>query len=102
MLEREVSDFQFVLRKKIPEIHALPRLPEDSRAVPNASTYFLTRGFDDVRNSSCVLIETNSPSSSRAILDPSNMASRRSCVTKRTVLRNFCWSDKNSRCKSER
>src|SRR5439155_25893125 len=98
MFKGEIGDFEFVLNDKLPQIHARPRWGESgSHDVPNASAYFATRGSDDFKNSSGELREARRPSSSNAILDARSIASRRSCVTNRTVLPNCLCSDKNSR-----
>src|SRR5581483_5628368 len=102
MFQGKAGDLRPVVSEKTPEAHARPPGVELASEVANASTYFLTRGSDDARNSSREWQATRRPCSNSAILDPSSNASCKSWVTKSTVFLSFCCNPRNSRCKSER
>src|SRR4029077_20457447 len=98
MLAREFQNLTVILHDELKYVHV--RSPLD--LAPNASRYCWTRGSEDFVNSRDGNATTRRPASIRAILVPSNSASRKYAVTQHTVFCSRCCRARNSRCSSAR
>src|SRR5688572_18964331 len=76
--------------------------PATAGGSDNVSKSACAYSFEDCRNPSGVSISTILPADIKAMRDPSNKASRTSCVTKTTVLPKLDFSCANSFCKDAR
>src|SRR5579871_2498726 len=80
------QQLSMILENESKQAHGAPSGGMESSGSPNALTYAIAHRSGERRNSCGGRMVTSCPASISPIRDPSRNASRKSCVTKTTVL----------------